>query len=66
METEQIPLTDLARALRTFTGREPGNYRKLWLMVASGELPAEKTRGRWFIKRNNLPQIARQLRLLGA
>jgi hypothetical protein len=45
---KKVPLTQLSRELAaTYDGRTVPGYRKLWMMVVSGELPADQnTNGR--------------------
>jgi hypothetical protein len=48
---KKVPLTQLSRELAaTYDGRTVPGYRKLWMMVVSGELPADQnTNGRYSV-----------------
>ena len=54
-----IGLTELPTALRRLTGAEPPPYRALYAKVVDGAVPAERTRGRWYVDRRNLAAIAK-------
>jgi hypothetical protein len=41
-------------------------YRRLWLAVIAGEVPARRLRGRWYVAREDLPLIARVLGVAAA
>ena len=60
---ELIGLTELPTALRRLTGAEPPSYRALYAKVVDGAVPAERVRGRWYVDRCNLGNIAQQLGL---
>ena len=64
MPDERIPLVSATRELKAITvGRSPP-YQHIWKLIANGDLPAEQINGRWFIKRADLPAIAKLLGLL--
>lgn len=44
-----VPLTQASLKLKAFTDKPVPNYRKLWMMVVDGELPAQQIGGRYFI-----------------
>ena len=56
-----LPLTLLPAALMAHTGRRSPNYRKLWLLAVEGGMPAEQVGGRWYVRRDAVPAIARVL-----
>jgi hypothetical protein len=45
----RVPLTCLARELTALTGQPAPNYRRLRNLVASGEIPAVQTNGRYTV-----------------
>jgi len=48
--TNRVPLVGLSRELTARTGRPAPGYRKLWLMIANGELPADQlANGRYVV-----------------
>jgi hypothetical protein len=53
---EKLTLTDLPRALRDM-GLDV-SYRRIWVAVTEGRVPAEKHGKRWMIKRADLPAVA--------
>lgn len=58
-----VMLTDIPRALRELTGHGT-TYQRVYRYVLDGTIPAEKsTTGRWFVKRSDLPTIAKTLGL---
>jgi len=44
-----VPLTQASPGLTALTGQPAPNYRKLWMMVVNGELPAQQIGGRYFV-----------------
>jgi len=59
-----IPTPDLARELEAYTGRQPPKYRVLYNLIIDGRLPALKVRGRWFVRRDELAQVAEMLGMI--
>lgn len=58
-----LMLTDTPRALKELTGVGI-QYQKLYRHIVDGTIPAEKNiSGRWFVKRSDLPEIAKTLGL---
>ena len=55
---ERFPLTVLNSELAALTGRAGPGYRKLYLKVLDGLIPAERVDGRYFVRRVDLPGIA--------
>jgi predicted site-specific integrase-resolvase len=61
--TGTLMLTDIPKALKELTGHGT-TYQRVYRYVLDGTIPAEKNRaGRWFIKRSDLPDIAKTLGL---
>jgi hypothetical protein len=54
----RIPLSNVPRHLAAFEGSRP-SYAAVYRAVLDGALPAEQTRGRWFISPADLDTIAR-------
>ena len=53
-----IPLTTAPSVIRQETGRSiPGGYRRLYSLILSGQLNAQKVGARWFIDRSEIPGI---------
>jgi hypothetical protein len=44
-------------------GWEPPPYLVLWRAALNGDIPAEQVNGRWHIRTDNAPAIARALKL---
>lgn len=59
MSPENIPLTDLPRALREH-GAAP-SYQQCWKAVIAGDVPAARAGSRWIVQAADLPAIARTL-----
>lgn len=58
-----LMLTDVPRALKDLTGTGI-QYQKLYRHIIDGAIPAEKSlSGRWFVRRADLPEIAKTLGL---
>ncbi len=63
--SDLLPLTELPPALRKFA--DPADtatlkslgYQSLWAACCNGTIPAEKHGGRWFVRRERLPEIAK-------
>ena len=52
-------LPQLPRKLYDLTGRPvPGGYRRLYLHVIEGRIPAEQDNGRWYVADADVPAIA--------
>ncbi len=64
MTPQYVPLAELARELEQSTGERSPTYRSLYSMVLSGDLPADRNRNRWFVKRDDIKPIAVMLGLL--
>lgn len=60
---ERIALVSVPRELKALTGGISPTYRQIWQAAADGDLPAEQINGRWYIKRADLPAIAKLLGL---
>jgi hypothetical protein len=61
--SEHINVAEVPVELRNLTGaRVP--YRALYSRVLDGDLPVEKSRGRYYANRKDLPQIAKILGLM--
>lgn len=59
-DNSRIPLPLLPRKLREATGELPPSYGRCYQGIVDGRIPAEQDgRGRWVIKANDLPEIAR-------
>jgi hypothetical protein len=61
-ESDKIQLAFLVRELAPLLDQRPPKNRKLWEMIVDGDIPAEQTGGRWFVKRADLPGIVEILR----
>ena len=59
-ESERIPLVDGSQELRRLCGQTMP-YNVLWRAIVEGAVPAERIRGRWYLKRADLPRIAETL-----
>jgi hypothetical protein len=57
---ENLGLADVPRELNTLTGQTT-NYHNVWQAVVSGGCPAIRNRGRWLVRRADLPVLARLL-----
>jgi hypothetical protein len=57
MSETRIPLSNVPRHLAAFKGARP-SYTAVYRAVLDGALPAEQTRGRWFVSVDDLPEIA--------
>jgi hypothetical protein len=57
--SNNISLPDLPRALRKSGVLVP--YNKLWQLVISGAIPAQRTGSRWTVRAADLPAIAQSL-----
>jgi hypothetical protein len=57
--SERIPLTEAVRELRQRSSAV--TYATLWRAVAQGDVPAERTGGRWFVNRADLSRIVQTL-----
>jgi len=65
MPDDTIPLAQLPRELAAqFTN--PPKYRDLYVKIVDGDLPASRQRGRWTVRRCDLPLIAETLGLKAA
>jgi hypothetical protein len=60
VSSERLALVDALRTLREQCGEAP-DYNQLWRLVARGDVPAERIRGRWSVNRSDLPQVAAAL-----
>jgi hypothetical protein len=47
--TKRVPLTALSRELAALTGKPAPNYRKLYLAILDGKLPADQVDGRYTV-----------------
>jgi hypothetical protein len=56
MTHERIPLTELPRKLRDKFGSSP-SYRRLYVHVLDGTLPAQQDGARWFVIGRDLDKI---------
>lgn len=63
MPEEVIPITNLSAEIRRFTGQDGPGYRRLHYLACDGKLPAHQMRGRWLIRRSDLPAVAEMLGL---
>jgi hypothetical protein len=59
MASNNVPLTDLPRALRLHGLRL--SYQQCWKAVVSGDVPARRAGSRWIVEAADLPEIARTL-----
>jgi hypothetical protein len=57
--SNNISLPDLPRALRKIGVLVP--YNKLWQLVISGAIPAQRMGSRWTVRAADLPTIAQSL-----
>jgi hypothetical protein len=55
---DKIPLTSVSRELAALTNAQAPSYRKIYLAVLDGTIPAEQVNGRWHVQRGNLRKIA--------
>ena len=60
MSDDTISLPRLPAALRELTGAEPPDYRQLWHLAVTGRFPISMIRGRYQIRRGDLPEIAKK------
>lgn len=56
--TDRIPLTSIPRQLAVFDGRRP-DYPQVYKATINGDIPAEQTKGRWFVLSSDLDTVAR-------
>ena len=63
MTMTDIPLPNLAAALRAQHGTLAPRYVELYRACLDGQIPAHQDRGRWYVKRDDLPRIAEILAL---
>lgn len=57
--TEQLTITDTARALREYGVRL--TYQQIWRAVVAGDIPAKRIGKKWMVAQSDLPSIAQQL-----
>ena len=62
-DDELIPAALHAREFQKLTGNPGPGLRKELQLAADGLLPLEHRRGRWFVRRSKLPQLATALGL---
>jgi hypothetical protein len=57
-----ILLSQLSREVRSLVGSDIDlpSYRKLYQLALDAAIPAEQKNGRWNVRRENIPAIARQ------
>ena len=61
MSNDTISLPRLPAALPELTAAESPDYRQLWHLAVSGRFPISMIRGRYQIRRGDLPEIAKKL-----
>jgi hypothetical protein len=47
--SNRVPLTALSRELATLTGKPAPSYRKLYVAILDGKLPADQVDGRYMV-----------------
>jgi hypothetical protein len=47
--SSRVPLTALSRELAALTGKPAPSYRKLYVAILDGKLPAEQVDGRYLV-----------------
>jgi hypothetical protein len=57
--SEHISLTDTPRALRDHGAA--CSYMNIWKAVVAGDIPAQRIRNRWHVRKADLPAIAQIL-----
>lgn len=57
IEDDRLSIVDLMQELRRRYGQVPA-YNTVWHAIACGEIPAERVRGRWRVKRADVAQVA--------
>ena len=57
--SEHISLTNTPRALRQHGAT--CSYMQVWKAVVSGDVPAQRIRNRWHVRKADLPMIAQFL-----
>jgi hypothetical protein len=63
-DIDLIPLPRVPRELAALTGANQGpGYRRCYTAALDGAIPTEMRNGRHFVRRTDLPQIARALGL---
>lgn len=64
MDENAVPLSLLRRELARAAGVSiecVPDYRRLYLETLNGRIPAEQQRGRWYVRKDDLPAIASAL-----
>lgn len=63
-DSDVFGLTALPRELTALTGKPSPSYRRLYNLTVDGRLPAEQVKGRYQLRRTDLPAIAVSLGLM--
>ena len=58
---DRIPLPLILREIANATGEPAPEYHRVYKEVLTGNVPAEHQRGRWFIRRQDIPQAVAAL-----
>lgn len=61
LDDQLLPLSDLPRALAALSGQAPPAFGRVYQSCVSARFPAERVRGRWFVRRRDLGVIAEAL-----
>lgn len=56
-----IPLSNVPRAIQVSTGKPGPEYRRCYVAVIDGRIPAVQINGRWFVQQADLPTVAHTL-----
>ena len=57
--TDLFSLPQGPRVLADFIGQRAPNYQALYRAVIDGRIPAERHDGRWWLRHEDMPEIAR-------
>ena len=60
-----LALTELPRELARVLGESftLPSYRQIYTRVLNGEIPADRSNGRWYVRRDDVPRIADMYRV---
>jgi hypothetical protein len=56
-----LPLSELPRAIAALSGQSPPAFGRVYVACVSARYPAERVRGRWYVRRRDLGLVAEAL-----
>lgn len=60
-DADLISIALLPAEIRQATGANPPSYRSIYADVLNGKIPAERVRGRWYVRKSAVADIAAAL-----